>query len=103
MKRCLLALIAWLALGLAVPAMAQTSPPASATAAQSSTGSLDLSQYEKRVTVKKLANGLTVLIWRRPEAPVFSFFTMVDAGSAQDPLHETGLSRKPTPPTRRSA
>jgi predicted Zn-dependent peptidase len=28
----------------------------------------------------------------RPEAPVFSFFTHVDAGSTQDPLNETGLA-----------
>ncbi len=52
----------------------------------------DLASYEKRVTVKTLPNGLTIVLWRRPEAPVFSFFTMVDAGSAQDPLHETGLA-----------
>src|SRR5580704_2739572 len=52
----------------------------------------DLASYEKRVTVKTLPNGLTVLIWQRPEAPVFSFFTMVDAGSAQDPRNETGLA-----------
>src|ERR1035438_10330542 len=52
----------------------------------------DLASFEKRVTVKTLPNGLTVLILRRPEAPVFSFFTMVDAGSAQDPLSETGLA-----------
>ena len=52
----------------------------------------DLSSYEKRVSVKTLPNGLTVLLWRRPEAPVFSFFTMVDAGSAQDPKNETGLA-----------
>ena len=36
----------------------------------------DLASFEKRVTVKTLPNGLTVLILRRPEAPVFSFFTM---------------------------
>ena len=42
--------------------------------------------------MKKLSNGLTVIVWRRPEAPVFSFFTQVDAGSAQDPLNETGLA-----------
>jgi predicted Zn-dependent peptidase len=60
-------------------------------AAQASS-SFDLAQYEKRVSVKTLPNGLTVVLWRRPEAPVFSFFTMVDAGSAQDPLHETGLA-----------
>ena len=52
----------------------------------------DLATYEKRVAVKTLSNGLTVVLWRRPEAPVFSFFTLVDAGSAQDPLDETGLA-----------
>src|SRR5271166_6281330 len=52
----------------------------------------DLASYEKRVSVKTLPNGLTVVVWRRPEAPVFSFFTMVDTGSAQDPRNETGLA-----------
>jgi predicted Zn-dependent peptidase len=52
----------------------------------------DLASFEKRVTVKTLPNGLTVLILRRNEAPVFSFFTMVDTGSAQDPLYKTGLA-----------
>jgi predicted Zn-dependent peptidase len=52
----------------------------------------DLASFEKRVTVKRLANGLTVVICERPEAPVFSFYTHVDAGSAQDPLGETGLA-----------
>jgi predicted Zn-dependent peptidase len=55
-------------------------------------GAQDLSSYEKRVSVKTLANGLTVVLWQRPEAPVFSFFTLVDAGSAQDPRNETGLA-----------
>ena len=52
----------------------------------------DLASFEKNVTVKTLPNGLTVVLYRRPEAPVFSFFTMVDTGSAQDPLHKTGLA-----------
>src|SRR5664280_1593164 len=52
----------------------------------------DLASYEKRVSVKALPNGLTIVLWRRPEAPVFSFFTLVDAGSAQDPRNETGLA-----------
>ena len=52
----------------------------------------DLASYEKHVTVKTLPNGLTVVLWRRPEAPVFSFFTLVDTGSAQDPLSKTGLA-----------
>jgi predicted Zn-dependent peptidase len=52
----------------------------------------DLSAYEKQVSVKTLPNGLTVVLWRRPGAPVFSFFTLVDAGSAQDPRSATGLA-----------
>lgn len=52
----------------------------------------DVASFEKRVTVKKLANGLTVIICERPEAPVFSFYTLVDAGSAQDPMRATGLA-----------
>ena len=52
----------------------------------------NVASFEKRITVKKLPNGLTILICERPEAPVFSFFTMVDAGSAQDPQRRTGLA-----------
>jgi predicted Zn-dependent peptidase len=52
----------------------------------------DLSSFERKTTVTKLANGLTVVICRRSEAPVFSFFTVVDAGSVQDPMGETGLA-----------
>jgi predicted Zn-dependent peptidase len=52
----------------------------------------DVASFEKRITVKKLPNGLTLIICERPEAPVFSFFTLVDAGSAQDPLRATGLA-----------
>src|SRR6202049_924430 len=52
----------------------------------------NLASFEKRTTVKKLPNGLTVIICERPEAPVFSFFTHVDAGSVQDPMGKTGLA-----------
>jgi len=52
----------------------------------------DEASFAKRVTVKKLANGLTIVICERSEAPVFSFFTLVDAGSAQDPMLATGLA-----------
>src|SRR6266566_7269856 len=53
----------------------------------------DLASFEKRVTVKKLPNGLTAIICQRPDtAPVFSFFTHVDAGSVQDPMGKTGLA-----------
>src|SRR5579884_1713152 len=52
----------------------------------------DLATFEKHVTVKVLKNGLTVVLCERPEAPVFSFFTIVDVGSAQDPQGESGLA-----------
>src|SRR5215469_8896795 len=52
----------------------------------------DVASFEKRVTVKKLDNGLTVIVLERPEAPVFSFFTHVDVGSVQDPMGKTGLA-----------
>jgi predicted Zn-dependent peptidase len=52
----------------------------------------DVASFEKRITVKTLPNGLTILICERPEAPVFSFYTLVDAGSAQDPMRATGLA-----------
>jgi len=41
----------------------------------------DLASFEKRVTRKILPNGMTILVCERPAAPVFSFFTHVDAGS----------------------
>jgi predicted Zn-dependent peptidase len=52
----------------------------------------NVASFEKRITVKKLANGLTVLIMERPEAPVFSFYTHVDAGGAQESVGNTGLA-----------
>ena len=52
----------------------------------------DLASFEKRITVKALDNGLTVLICERPEAPVFSFFTHVDVGSDREVPGITGLA-----------
>jgi predicted Zn-dependent peptidase len=52
----------------------------------------DLASFEKHITVRKLPNGLTVIIMERPEAPVFSFYTHVDAGAAQEQLGITGLA-----------
>src|SRR5512146_3592101 len=60
--------------------------------AASSLFAQDLASFEKRVTVQKLPNGLTVVLCRRPEAPVFSFNLFVDAGSAQDPKSQTGIA-----------
>ncbi len=51
-----------------------------------------LAGFEKRTTVKVLPNGLTLIVCERPEAPVFSFYTLVDAGSANDPQGASGLA-----------
>jgi len=52
----------------------------------------DLASFEKNLTVHKLKNGLTVIIYRRPVAPVFSFFTYLDVGAAQEVPGITGLA-----------
>ncbi|MGA2076183.1 MAG: pitrilysin family protein, partial [Terriglobia bacterium] len=52
----------------------------------------DLASFEKRVTVRVLPNGLTVLVVERPEAPVFSFFTHVDVGADHEYPGITGLA-----------
>ena len=52
----------------------------------------DLASFEKRITVKVLPNGLTLIVCERPEAPVFSFYTSVDAGDANDPGGQSGLA-----------
>ncbi len=52
----------------------------------------DLASFEKRTTVKVLPNGLTLIVCERPEAPVFSYYTLVDAGSANDPQGASGLA-----------
>jgi predicted Zn-dependent peptidase len=54
--------------------------------------SQDIASFEKRITVRKLPNGLTLMVMERPEAPVFSGYTFVDAGSTQDPMSKTGLA-----------
>jgi predicted Zn-dependent peptidase len=54
--------------------------------------SQDLASFEKRVTVRTLANGLTVIVCERREAPVVSFYTHVDVGSAQEVPGITGLA-----------
>ncbi|HEU5340067.1 pitrilysin family protein [Edaphobacter sp.] len=51
-----------------------------------------LESLEKRTTVKVLPNGLTLILSERHEAPVFSFYTLVDAGSVDDPQGESGLA-----------
>ena len=52
----------------------------------------DLKEFEKKVTEFTLANGLHFTVVERHEAPVVSFHTFVNAGSANDPAGETGLA-----------
>ena len=75
-----------LAMGWGVAARAQNISQASSGYAQYLAG------FEKQTTVKVLANGLTLIVCERPEAPVFSFYTLVDVGSADDPQGESGLA-----------
>ncbi|HET9298704.1 MAG TPA: pitrilysin family protein [Candidatus Polarisedimenticolaceae bacterium] len=52
----------------------------------------DLASFEKHLTQRTLDNGLTLLVYERPEAPVVSFYTYVNAGSAQEVPGITGLA-----------
>ncbi len=52
----------------------------------------DLKSFEQRITVKVLPNGLTLILCERPEAPVFSYNTFIDAGDVNDPSGESGLA-----------
>lgn len=53
---------------------------------------LDLATFEKNITVETLDNGLTIIVYERPAAPVVSFFTHVDVGAAQEVPGITGLA-----------
>ena len=52
----------------------------------------DLKSFEQRITTKVLPNGLTLIVCERPEAPVFSYSTFIDAGDVNDPSGESGLA-----------
>src|SRR5437764_12967684 len=52
----------------------------------------DLKSFEAKTTVHVLKNGWTFILVERPEAPVFSFFTVADVGSAQEVPGITGLA-----------
>jgi predicted Zn-dependent peptidase len=58
----------------------------------SAAGAQDLKSFEQKTTVHKLANGWTFIIVERPTAPVFSFATVADVGSAQEVPGITGLA-----------
>ncbi|HEV2720528.1 MAG TPA: pitrilysin family protein [Thermoanaerobaculia bacterium] len=52
----------------------------------------DLASFEKKVTLAKLDNGLTVIIVERHDAPIFSYQMVVNAGGAQDLPGTTGVA-----------
>jgi len=52
----------------------------------------DLKSFEQRITTKVLPNGLTLILCERPDAPVFSYSTFINAGSANDPSGQSGLA-----------
>jgi predicted Zn-dependent peptidase len=52
----------------------------------------DLASFEKRTHVRRLENGLTVILLERHDAPVFSYATVVNTGSAQEVPGITGLA-----------
>jgi predicted Zn-dependent peptidase len=52
----------------------------------------NLKSFEQRITTKVLPNGLTLIICERPEAPVFSYSSFIDAGDVNDPSGQSGLA-----------
>jgi predicted Zn-dependent peptidase len=52
----------------------------------------DLKEFEKKVTEFTLPNGMHFIVVERHEAPVVSFHTYVNAGSADDPSGQTGIA-----------
>jgi predicted Zn-dependent peptidase len=57
-----------------------------------SSNAQDLTAFEKITSVHTLSNGMTVLLVERHNAPVFSFFTLVDVGAVQEEPGQTGLA-----------
>ena len=84
--------LAWLG---ATPAAAQKSAPRSGGAKSSAAKpapSTGLENLERQVSDFTLPNGLKFIVVERHQAPVFSFETVVGAGSANDQVGTTGLA-----------
>jgi predicted Zn-dependent peptidase len=54
--------------------------------------SQNLEEFEKNVTEFTLENGLTFIVIKRDVAPVVSFMTFVNVGSANEPVGQTGIA-----------
>ena len=75
----------------AIAARSRSAKPAAPSAA-SATLRTGLESLEKQVQEFTLSNGLKFIVVERHQAPVFSFMTMVDAGSSNDQIGTTGLA-----------
>jgi predicted Zn-dependent peptidase len=76
----------------AVLAAAAGLAPAPAAAQPPAPGGPDLQAFAAHTTVHVTANGWTFILVERPVAPVFSFCTIADVGSAQEVPGITGLA-----------
>ncbi len=83
---------AWaLAAVMALPAFA-AQPKSAAKSPATPLVRTGLETLEKQVQEFTLANGLRFLVVERHQAPVFSFFTVVNSGSANDAVGTTGIA-----------
>jgi predicted Zn-dependent peptidase len=73
-------------------ALAAAAGPAPAAGPPPGPGGRDLQAFAARTTVHVTANGWTFILVERPVAPVFSFCTIADVGSAQEVPGITGLA-----------
>jgi len=79
----------------AAPEVTQSPKPAGAPAAAKGAPAAPrtgLENLERQIQTFTLANGLTFIVVERHAAPVFSFETVVNSGSANDGLGTTGLA-----------
>src|SRR6185436_20097780 len=90
-QECTLVPVRWPCLLLLPIAVVACSAPCAgaATPAPTPTG---LETLERQVEEFTLANGLRFMLVERHDAPVFSFQTVVDAGSADNAPGTTGLA-----------
>ncbi len=65
---------------------------AAALAGRPAAAASGLENLEKQVQEFRLANGVQFLLVPRPQAPVFSFQTVVNAGAADDQIGTTGIA-----------
>ena len=92
-RRPLLALATVMLLSAALGAsVTQAAPNPKAVAKPTAPVRTGLENLEKSVQEFTLANGLRFLVVERHQAPVFSFFTVVNSGSSNDAIGTTGIA-----------